>query len=357
MLSSLGLSNFKGIKSGTISDLAQVNLLVGRNNAGKSTILDALLLMRCAFGLIGYEGVNGLEYILRRRVNRWPVGGMLGQDYRELYYMFNAQDPIMIDIVFSDGVETSCEGLPTRDRVTVTTGGVDRKPIYRGVFWNGAVEDAPRESTAFQNVATEVGHGNARLLGFSHLLDTTTLQVPFLEELWEKLIIDRRDAKLRDMLNDIYKVNIEGFSLMPFGGRNRLVALLSERSVALDWLGDGLRYALNILSLGMLLEGTVLMVEELETHQHPESLKLLTQTLFELAKKQHLQLFLTTHSWELMTYALEAAEERDVGLTMHHLNLDREGKLHARAIPRPDAELLMDIGHDPRRIYKYSGVE
>lgn len=96
-----------------------------------------------------------------------------------------------------------------------------------------------------------------------------------------------------------------------------------------------------------------LLVEELETHQHPESLRKLTQTLFELAKQQELQLFLTTHSLELIDYAMEAAEEKGIGLKLYHLTLDQEGLLKATPFPQPDAKLLLDIGHDPRMHYKY----
>ena len=83
---------------------------------------------------------------------------------------------------------------------------------------------------------------------------------------------------------------------MPFPNETRLVAALPAAAVAADWQGDGFRYALNILTLGLLLKGTAVLVEELETYQHPESLRKLTETLFEVAKEQDLQLFLTTHS-------------------------------------------------------------
>ena len=204
-------------------------------------------------------------------------------------------------------------------------------------------------------------HAGAKTANFvsnAHLLDSSSIRTPILEMLWERMVIGkRRDLALRDMINDIYKLKVEGFNLMPFGGRARLVALLPEGGVAVDWLGDGVRYALNILALGMLLEGTILMVEEPETHQHPESLKFLTRTLFELAKQQDLQLFLTTHSWEFMSYAIDAAKEKGVELVFHHLYLDAHGNLDARAISQPDTELLMDIGHDIRSNYKYIGVE
>ena len=156
------------------------------------------------------------------------------------------------------------------------------------------------------------------------------------------------------MLNDIYRTNIEHLSYNFFPPpQRRLVAALPETSVAVDWYGDGFRYAVNILSFGVVLNGTALLVEELETHQHPESLRKLTETLFELAKQQDLQLFLTTHSMELITYALEAAEKTEIDLKLHHLTLDDEGALKSIPFTHPNAQLMLDIGHDPRLHYKY----
>ena len=76
MLRSLEIQNFKGIKQGKLEDLAQVNVLVGRNNSGKSTILDALILLRSA--ILGLDHLNALgpEQILKRRLDRGvvPIG-------------------------------------------------------------------------------------------------------------------------------------------------------------------------------------------------------------------------------------------------------------------------------------------
>ena len=353
MLSSLEIKNFKGIKSGTISNLAQVNILVGRNNSGKSTVLDALLLMRCAFASGGYDRRNGLAYILQRRVNRWSGGEVQFRNYRELYYMLNDQEHLQFQAIFPDGIEMTWEANPIQDDVRLTSAG---KELYSGGFSKTLVEEGLGRSQSFGSVAPAIGQENARFFALTHLLDASTIRIGYLEVPWERITFDRRDRILRHKVNEIYNLDIENFSLMPFAEHNRLVALLPNHSVPVDWLGDGLRYALNILALGILLEGTILMVEELETHQHPESLKLLIQTLFELAKKQNLQLFLTTHSWELMTYALEAAEEKDVGLAMHHVRLNEKGEFDARSIPQPDAKLLLDIGHDIRLSDKYIGA-
>ena len=77
MLRSLEIQNFKGIKQAKIDELAQVNILVGRNNSGKSTLLDVLLLMRCPWVRIDYLNVDGFQQIHERRVRRERVNPRL----------------------------------------------------------------------------------------------------------------------------------------------------------------------------------------------------------------------------------------------------------------------------------------
>ena len=356
MLSSLQIENFKGIKSGTISNLSQVNVLVGRNNSGKSTVLDALLLMRCAFDDEDYLGRLALQPALDRKTGDNKVEG-----FSELAYLMNTQEPITIRAGLSDSElavvqERSVGPSSLTSRLWLESpDGMAEPEVFSLVGFSGARFG---NNSSWRWLERQVGAKTANFVSNAHLLDSSSIRTPILEILWERMVIGKRlDLALRDMINDIYKLKVEGFNLMPFGGRSRLVALLPEGGVAVDWLGDGVRYALNILALGMLLERTILMVEEPETHQHPDALKLLTQTLFELARRQDLQLFLTTHSWEFMSYAIDVAKEKDVELLFHHLHLDAYGNLDARAISQPDTELLMDIGHDIRSNYKYIGVE
>ena len=352
MLSSLEIKNFKGIKTGTISELAQVNVLVGRNNSGKSTILDALLLMGCAFSRQNYLEKDGLQEILSRKINRGTA------TYQELRYMTNTEAQLFLTGKFANGGQVGQEWQPENEmaRVTLTAGMAASKSKWAQPSSQLTVDQVLLNLNQNWSGSGDISMDNIRVLLLGHLIDPNSIRESFLEKLWGKIVVDRHDRGLREMINDVFELNAEGFSLMPYGGITRLVVLLPEHGIPVDWFGDGLRYALNILALGMLLEGTILMVEELETHQHPDSLKKLTQTLFELAQKQNLQLFLTTHSWELMAYALEAAEQTGVGLTFHHVRLSEKGEFDARAIPQPDAKILADIGHDIRLQDKYIGA-
>jgi AAA15 family ATPase/GTPase len=207
-------------------------------------------------------------------------------------------------------------------------------------------------------ISSQASEIDANYLAFIHILDTPSIRRPFQENYWYRLIKDRKDKNIVQILNDIYKTEIESLQFTEFPPPlRRMIAALPHYSVGVDWLGDGCRYAMNILAVGVLIKGTALLIEELETHQHPESLRKLIQTLFELAREQDLQLFLTTHSMELITYALDAAEERGIDLKLHHLTLDQEGTLTSIPMSQPNARVLLDIGHDPRLHYKYVDVE
>jgi len=356
MLRSLEIQNFKGIKQGKLEDLAQVNILVGRNNSGKSTILDALIMLRSAVVAQDFLNRSGIEQILRRRVDRGR--GELGHD--DLWFRMSTDRPFMLSVKLdheaalkqewrSHGNNNAPEA--SNEMIVGPNGSVVYKWPSRG---DNAQAKTFRNHNVWQDIANHASESVATFLALIHILEPNLIHQDIDEGFWYELARDRKDKKVIEMLNDIYQTDIEtlNFGLFPPPQR-RLVVALPETSLAVDWLGDGFRYAVNILAFGVVLHGTALLVEELETHQHPESLRKLTQTLFELAKQQDLQLFLTTHSMELITYALEAAEEKGVDLKLHHLSLDEEGTLYAIPMTMPDSKLLIDMGHDPRLHYKY----
>jgi hypothetical protein len=359
MLRSLEIQNFKGIKQGKIEDLAQVNILVGRNNSGKSTILDALVLLRAPVIGLDYLNRSGVEQILRRRVDR----GRGNLSYDELWFRMNTDDVFTLSAAFGTGAALTEQWTSSGNTIPPTASVELRKALPGPIVFQWVTREGRDTARNYRNASIglqikgQTNEGVATFLSLIHILEPNLIHQDFDEGLWYEVVKDRKDKKVIGVLNHIYQTDIESlnFGLFPPPNR-RLVAALSGTSLAVDWLGDGFRYAVNILALGVLLEGTALLVEELETHQHPESLRKLTQALFELAKEQDLQLFLTTHSLELIDYAMEAAQERGIDLKLHHLSLDKQGTLGVTSMSQPDAKLLLDMGIDPRMHYKYIGA-
>lgn len=75
MITEAHIEYFKGIKECDIKDIAKINLFIGKNNCGKSNLLEAIY-------LAGKEFVeDALTKIIRQRSNR--------SSGRELFYFFN----------------------------------------------------------------------------------------------------------------------------------------------------------------------------------------------------------------------------------------------------------------------------
>mgnify|MGYP000480480955 CR=1 FL=1 len=88
MLTGLTIRRFRGIRELELGGLAQVNVLLGRNNAGKSSVLEALYLASAIFELQDPLGRGDkIIYLLNRRGERglkWEKGHkVLWYDYDE----------------------------------------------------------------------------------------------------------------------------------------------------------------------------------------------------------------------------------------------------------------------------------
>lgn len=91
MIKSISISNFKGLENFKINELGQINLLGGKNNAGKSTILEAIFFYHDRLNPANvmrnysWRGMNNVA--LRKETFFLP-----------LFYNYDINNEIVIDI-------------------------------------------------------------------------------------------------------------------------------------------------------------------------------------------------------------------------------------------------------------------
>jgi hypothetical protein len=334
-LSSLSIENFRGIREGSISDFTDVNILVGRNNSGKTTIIEAIT--RSAIP-------GGLQHDLFRRPveNLWaqtrtaraidPASGEVprtivpthaSQDSL-LWYRQNRTKEIVIASVLR-GNDSSNERL-----------------VYR-------LRDNSQPATYMP--------GPPRKLGCPEFCEGITVFRPLdafnaaiERSFWSQLLSDRRDRKLAEILNEVFGINAESFQLLP---NNQFMVLFPDYSLPLDVQGDGTRAAMRTLMTLAMLQGTLMMVEEPECHQHPGSLERFAAALCKLAKSNGVQLIVSTHSSECVGWFLKAAKASNSGTGVFHLSLT-DGKLNARRLDSEAVESLTSTGVDVRFLDLYA---
>ena len=140
----------------------------------------------------------------------------------------------------------------------------------------------------------------------------------FEKDFWDRLLKGRTDKELTSILNDIYRTDVEHFTFSPYymeeRGRTgaeafKLFSALPRLPLHIDDYGDGFRYAFTILVLAKLFNKRPLLIEEIESHQHSGSLKKLIPILVKIAKTNNLQLFITTHSFDVWRYFMYSFKE------------------------------------------------
>ncbi len=342
------IRNFRGIKNGRLRGLEQVNILIGKNNTGKSTILEAFYLVKAALTEKDQLGRDVIDYLLRRR-SPGRKKGLL----RALWHGYKPREPILIELGFSSDISMAMNIEPRADEIRATVFLKDKagETIFRKAcyLWGDRlgktlISDIPQERREMMFIRDAL------------LLDTDAgMGLPRIEKaFWDAVLSIRADKEIIAILSEAYGATLDGITYAPKDGILGLHILLPETSIRVDEMGDGFKQALYMLMAANSLENTLLMLEEPERHQHPGAVKVVLKNILGLAEKRKLQILISTHSLELTNICLRLC--RDMGLKgkIFHLSLSPDGLLEVRALRGPDAQVLADLGIDLRDLELYA---
>lgn len=143
MITEARISNFKGISSCSMGNTNLINVLIGKNNAGKSTILEAMY-----YTLKEFTGPN-LREALYRRTNMQING-------THLWYDYNIRSPATTQVNFDREIELAmslvfiAEGRFIRPLRSITTQG--QTTALSSSFYNTSM-----------NVTSQVSYGQNEL--------------------------------------------------------------------------------------------------------------------------------------------------------------------------------------------------
>ncbi len=354
MLKALKIYRFKGVREFELSDLTDINILIGRNNVGKSSVLEALYLASAAFELEDPLGRGDkITYLLNRRGER----GLTWERGKEaLWYGYDDSEAIRIELELGRDriIDIWLRGDHEHPSISLEPGSTE--PIlfcrhcqmyYHQARWGQAV---PLESVMKKAAMDKVVLESMEFFKGMAFIDTTLLRnIKRAEEkLWTPLLMERLDKLVLEVLKTGYNLPIEDLTYAYFGGMVQLVAKLPLTSIRVDDLGDGARYAIVMVMAAALAKNTALLIEEPESHQHPGGLARTLDMLLTLAEKNRTQIFMSTHSIELVRLTEAIGREKGLGVATFFLERDEEGRVDARRVKPSDRQLLADMGLDVR---------
>lgn len=309
MLKSLKLRNFKGFKSQELT-LKPVTLLAGLNSSGKSSVIQALLLLRQI-----EDDSHNPGHI---RLNLQGPYARLGTG-RDVLCESAEEDELEIGVTFEDGVKTgvsfSYDATGDRLHAPMTRRSED-DPLVRlkSMHYLCAERWGPRVTYPLSKSEAENGVGTTGELAYHYLLLHRD----------EKIVdsaMSHPNAKTQGLLSevqawlggispgvriDIREVPEADLAIPKFGfERTKDVASSFYRPTN---VGFGLSYSLPIITVLLsAAAGSIVLLENPEAHLHPRGQSELAR-LIALASKR-LQIVVETHSDHLMNGIRVAVKE------------------------------------------------
>jgi len=326
VLDSLGIKNFRAFKHLRIEKLGRVNLIVGKNNVGKTSVLEALLLFaRRAYPALIWEslGVRDESAVLN---SKKPAD--LGDTSADVRYLFHGRKPITDQV---EPIEISSNQRP-QEMLSIATYWPD---IHANKNLSGLVK--PDEyDTAFMSPGIAVSIGNdVRAIypldgSYSVRWQTKSfegkmreipsifvsqfgLQGNVVSKLWDNIALSSLEKEIVSALQ-IIAPKITQVNLI--GSRDRSaerIPIVKDESVdtpiPLRSMGEGMSRMFGIALALVNAKDGMLLIDEVDTGLHYSVMPDLWKLIFEVAHRLNVQVFATSHSWDCIQAFQQAAEE------------------------------------------------
>jgi ABC-type branched-subunit amino acid transport system ATPase component len=336
MITELDIKGFRCFKHLHVPGLTRVNLIVGQNNSGKTTVLEAVELLHLGTRALARGPIRRREEMLAD--TNAPADAPADIDVSQLFHGRELRVGAQFSIEPNGSNFFQCEVAQRLDPNELPDPGIHLK-IRRSVAMYsdpvslsslGGLDDKWRRA-AFAARDT---------LPDLQFLGPGGTDVRWLARLWDDVTLTPDEATVYDVLRvierDVERIAFLGSTRRP--GTNAFVKLSSvERRLPLGNLGDGM---LRLLSLALHLvasRGGVLLVDEIDTGLHHSIMEKMWRLVIETAKRLDVQVFATTHSRDCV--------DALAYLTEQHLELAADVSAHridpgAEETVRYDAENL-----------------
>jgi AAA15 family ATPase/GTPase len=321
MIKKISVFNFKVLRGLKNVSLNKITLIGGRNNAGKSSLLEALFL---------YLDRKNADMFARQVMWRSLINMPLepSQYWEPFFYNFDLSKKIAIEM---DSKELESGRL----EITYQNNFVPKVPIpamNNGVILPTTTQSASRQSFSALSIQHETGVNTDIKM---HLIMTSqaiscliehdiSAQIPiavFMNSIQildisnpERLgILDKKNeqAKILPLLR-MFEPKLERLILIKSGPNDIIHAVIDDKKATpVHLLGDGFCRCLSIiLALATNTDG-VLFIDEIENGIHHSLLTEFWSFLIEASNIYNCQIIATTHSYEMIQAFCEAVNEKD----------------------------------------------
>ncbi|MEH2193916.1 MAG: AAA family ATPase [Nostoc sp.] len=359
MLKTIKIENFRSFQSFELQQLGRVNLLVGKNNSGKTSILEAIQLLCSRTNLEPLAEVmtNRGEYFWNDNPRRnreldichlfygheiqpdskLCISGMNGNNQEAITVSIGARYFHLDDDL---GEELNRESSSFHESSAQING------LNLGINWTRGEETEILTFPLSNNSALDLGYVQRfRRDGKNPLPNTQFVTSSFLttekmNQLFDQVVLTPEEIFVQEALQTIEpkieriaSVNLQQVSPLrlrtSFDSRSGFVARLSDRNqrVPIGSMGDGIWRILGLALATVCAKDGYLFVDEIDTGLHFTAMSDMWKLIWKTAKKLNVQVFATTHNSDCWTSLASIVSEEDAtedGIKIHRIEKGKE---------------------------------
>ena len=345
MLQSLKIEGFRGFQSFEMANLGRINLLVGKNNSGKTSILEAILIYVSKFN------TGEIQRILNHRGEYSYIDDAIilgadvqSYDIKNLFYKYLLKDNQKIVIYEPD---------KPANQVTLSIQSTSKELLSK-------VKKNNLQSIGSFCLVVEVEHQETvySLSPEGDILQINLNNKPSQDFKKIKLfwippqsiaVNTNRDFFSQSLLNSTDNLVIEALKIIEpkiekiatteefkpplfyttWVGRGGFMVKLkgAEEPVPIGSLGDGFWRMLGLVLAMVNLENGILLIDEIDSGLHFTVMTDMWKVVWEIAKKLNIQVFATTHSrdcWQSLAELITEEKITDNEITIQRIDRDKE---------------------------------
>ena len=316
MITRLNLKNFRCFRDFQLDNIMPVTLISGKNNVGKSTLLEGVYLL-----------FNRLDSTVFFKLSAFRENLVTTHPQIFLEPLFNG-----LDMSKELSVSVLCDGIEQilrirKDEKSSTSTFINKQndmkipsnPIgnianihpLKMFYSRGDYQESGRYEFNFPNITLHLESEREPAATYVHYIGPNVHENSnSISEWFGKLDLTGEKSRLVETLRLMDSRITDLFTIVSGGGGHIYANMSSGLKIPLRAMGEGMNKLLLIALVMLIHPGCVVLIDEVENGFHHSFHEKFWELVFRLSLETKCRIFATTHSYECISGAIDASSEK-----------------------------------------------
>lgn len=321
MIDAIEINNFRCFHQTKISGFKSINLIGGKNNSGKTALLEAIHLAN--------NPSTGNIHSLQEKRGENGFHPNPKEAFKTLFYQQETMNPVSLTIKNNvNNFQTKIEQVDNSTESIITLFSYkDSIEQYHSSIRVGTNSITRNEDNIFKVYSVEF---------------ITSQDKPSDESLAKTYQLAKYDNQAKIIL-DAFKLidnSISDVDTFSFSGAKLYLVRTNEKYMPLGMFGDAMSKIANIILKIVNTNNSIILIDEIENGLHFTAHEDFWKMLFKLAKAYNVQIFATSHSLEMISAFNKVAYQTEFEQDAMYFEMSRHVKTQEIIANPMDMQML-----------------